>query len=98
MNFFMEGGTLVQNCGDSDVGKVVIELAKERNLQTISIIADKPGNPETIEELKALGGDVVVPESYTKTWYFISPLLLLSFELVGLDAAIFMPKRYRKTR
>eukprot|EP00268_Persea_americana_P062438 TRINITY_DN80056_c0_g1_i1.p1 TRINITY_DN80056_c0_g1~~TRINITY_DN80056_c0_g1_i1.p1 ORF type:complete len:179 (-),score=28.13 TRINITY_DN80056_c0_g1_i1:339-875(-) len=63
------GGTLVQNCGDSDVGKVVIELAKERNLQTISIIADKPGNPETIEELKALGGDVVVPESYTKTWY-----------------------------
>lgn len=79
--FSAEGGTLVQNCGDSDVGKVVIELAKERNLQTISIIADKPGNPETIEELKALGGDIVVPESYTRTWYFISPLLLLSFLL-----------------
>ncbi|KAL0925047.1 hypothetical protein M5K25_003353 [Dendrobium thyrsiflorum] len=63
------GGTLVHNCGDSDVGKVVIQLAKERKLQTISIIEDKPGNPETIEELKALGGDIVVPESYTKTWY-----------------------------
>lgn len=63
------GGTLVQNCGDSDIGKIVIELAKERKIQTISIIADKPGNPETIEELKALGGDIVVPESYTKTWY-----------------------------
>ncbi|OVA19875.1 Alcohol dehydrogenase superfamily [Macleaya cordata] len=63
------GATLVQNCGDSEVGKTVIELAKERKLQTISIIEDKPGNPETIEALKALGGDIVVPESYTKTWY-----------------------------
>ncbi|KAG1342875.1 enoyl-[acyl-carrier-protein] reductase, mitochondrial [Cocos nucifera] len=64
-----QGQTLVQNCGDTDVGKIVIELAKERKLQTISIIDDKPGTPETIEELKALGGDLVVPESYTKTWY-----------------------------
>lgn len=63
------GGTLVHNYGDSEVGKVVIQLAKERKLNTISIIEDKPGNPETIEELKSLGGDIVVPESYTKTWY-----------------------------
>ncbi|KAG0462997.1 hypothetical protein HPP92_021473 [Vanilla planifolia] len=63
------GGTLIHNCGDSDAGKAVIELAKERQIKTISIIEDKPGNPETIEELKALGGDIVVPESYTKTWY-----------------------------
>ncbi|XP_072960607.1 uncharacterized protein [Typha angustifolia] len=64
-----QGQTLVQNCGDSDIGKLVVELAKERKLQTISIIEDKPGTPEIIEELKALGGDIVVPESYTKTWY-----------------------------
>ncbi|KAA8529609.1 hypothetical protein F0562_034291 [Nyssa sinensis] len=63
------GGALVHNCGDSEIGKVVIQLAKERKLQTISIIEDKPGTPDTIEELKALGGDIVVPESYTKTWY-----------------------------
>ncbi|KAK1302684.1 hypothetical protein QJS10_CPB12g00088 [Acorus calamus] len=44
------------------------DAAKERKLQTISIINDKARNPETIEELKALGGDIVVPESYTKTW------------------------------
>lgn len=62
------GATLVQNCGDSEIGKVVIQLAKERKLQTLSIIDDKPGNPDTIEELKALGADIVVPESYTKTW------------------------------
>jgi NADPH:quinone reductase-like Zn-dependent oxidoreductase len=67
------GATLVQNCGDSDIGKVVVQVAKERNLQTISIIEDKPGSPDIIEELKALGGDIVVPESYTKTWYFLFP-------------------------
>lgn len=38
----------MQNCGDSDAGKAVIELAMERKVQTISIIEDKPGNPETI--------------------------------------------------
>ncbi|OAY62834.1 Trans-2-enoyl-CoA reductase, mitochondrial [Ananas comosus] len=64
-----QGQTLVQNCGDSDIGKIVVELAKERKLQTISIVGDKPGTPDIIEELKALGGDIVVPESYTKTWY-----------------------------
>ncbi|XP_059442934.1 enoyl-[acyl-carrier-protein] reductase 1, mitochondrial-like [Corylus avellana] len=63
------GATLVQNCGDSDIGKVVVQVAKERNLQTVSIFEDKPGSPDIIEELKALGGDIVVPESYTKTWY-----------------------------
>lgn len=68
---------MVQNCGDRDVGKIVIELAKERKLQTISIIDDKPGTPETIEELKALGGDIVVPESYTKTWYVFDSSFLI---------------------
>ncbi|RVW52931.1 hypothetical protein CK203_072720 [Vitis vinifera] len=63
------GATLVQNCGDSEIGKVVIQLAKERKLQTLSIIDDKPGSADTIEELKALGADIVVPESYTKTWF-----------------------------
>ncbi|KAJ9677811.1 hypothetical protein PVL29_022662 [Vitis rotundifolia] len=63
------GATLVQNCGDSEIGKAVIQLAKERKLQTLSIIDDKPGSADTIEELKALGADIVVPESYTKTWY-----------------------------
>lgn len=58
----------MQNCGDSEIGRIVIELAKERKLQTLSIIEDKPGSPDIIEELKALGGDIVVPESYTKTW------------------------------
>ncbi|TKY55228.1 Trans-2-enoyl-CoA reductase [Spatholobus suberectus] len=62
--------TLVQTCGDSEIGRIVIQDAKERKYKTISIIDDKPGTPDIIEELKALGGDIVVPESYTKTcWY-----------------------------
>ncbi|XP_042500038.1 enoyl-[acyl-carrier-protein] reductase, mitochondrial-like [Macadamia integrifolia] len=79
------GATLVQNCGDSEIGKVLIQVAKERKFQTISIIEDKPGTPEIIEELKALGGDIVVPESYTKTWYMkrlageLSPAAGLNF-------------------
>ncbi|KAF5192934.1 trans-2-enoyl-CoA reductase, mitochondrial-like [Thalictrum thalictroides] len=74
------GGALVQNCGDSEVGKIVIELAKERKVQTISIIDDKPGASDIIEELKDLGGDIVVPESYTKTWGGRGPtVLLISF-------------------
>ncbi|KAK1268519.1 hypothetical protein QJS04_geneDACA005081 [Acorus gramineus] len=79
------GGTLLQNYGDSDIGRAVIEAGKERKLQTISIVEDKPGNPETIEELKALGGDIVVLESYTKTWYMkrlvseLSPTAGLNF-------------------
>lgn len=47
------GATLVQNCGDSDIGKVVVQVAKERNLQAISIIEDKPGSPDIIEELQS---------------------------------------------
>nr|KYP70253.1 hypothetical protein KK1_009464 [Cajanus cajan] len=63
------GATLVQNCADNEIGRIVIQTAKERKYKTISIIDDKPGTPEIIEQLKALGGDIVVPESYTKTWY-----------------------------
>lgn len=71
VKFCQIGATLVQDCGDSEIGRVVIQAAKERKYKTISIIDDKPVTLDIIEELKALGGDIVVPESYTKTWYFI---------------------------
>ncbi|KAG5056729.1 hypothetical protein JHK86_011725 [Glycine max] len=64
--------TLVQDCGDSEIGRVVIQAAKERKYKTISIIDDKPVTLDIIEELKALGGDIV-PESHTKTWYGRGP-------------------------
>ncbi|KAH9315187.1 hypothetical protein KI387_023814, partial [Taxus chinensis] len=60
---------LVQNEGDSDISKAIIELANERGITTISIVADKPGNSQIIEDLKELGGDIVVTEGYASTWY-----------------------------
>ncbi|KAK1291478.1 hypothetical protein QJS10_CPB17g00599 [Acorus calamus] len=33
----LRGGILVQNCGDSDIERAVIEAAKERKLQTNNI-------------------------------------------------------------
>lgn len=69
--FCQIGATLVQNCGDSEIGRIVIRAAKEKKYKTISIIDGNPGTPDIIEELKALGGDIVLPESYTKTWVFV---------------------------
>ncbi|KAG4932660.1 hypothetical protein JHK87_046662 [Glycine soja] len=54
--------TLVRNYGDSEIERVVIQAAKERKYKTISIIDDKARSPDIIEELKSLGGDIVVPE------------------------------------
>lgn len=72
VKFCQIGATLVQDCGDSEIGRVVIQAAKERKYKTISIIDDKPVTLDIIEELKALGGDIV-PESHTKTWYGRGP-------------------------
>lgn len=45
INFCKIGATLVQNCGDSEIGRIVIQAAKERKYKTISIIDDKSGTP-----------------------------------------------------
>lgn len=62
------GDVLVQNEADSEIGKAVILKAKERGVTTLNIIADKPGAATIVEELKEIGGDIVVTESYTNTW------------------------------
>lgn len=59
---------MIQNDADSEVGKEVIKLAKDKGLKTVNVIADKPGTAEIIENLKALGGDIVFTEAYTRTW------------------------------
>jgi len=79
------GQALVQNEGDSDIGKAIIQLAKEHGITTINIIADKPGSSQLIEALKELGGDIVVTEGYTRTWYMkrlvaeVKPIAGLNF-------------------
>ena len=50
------GDWVVQNAANSGVGRAVIALAKARGLGTINLVR----RPELIDELKALGGDLVI--------------------------------------
>lgn len=50
-----EGGWIVQNAGNSGVGRAVIQLARHFGLKTASFVR----RPELIDELQALGGDAV---------------------------------------
>src|SRR5271156_2830626 len=50
------GDWVVQNAANSGVGRAVIALAKARGFKTINLVR----RAELIDELKALGGDVVI--------------------------------------
>ena len=51
-----EGDVVVQNAGNSNVGRCLIQLAKRRGLRTISTVR----RPELVPELEDLGGDHVL--------------------------------------
>lgn len=68
---------MVQNEADSDLGRAIIKSARERGVTTINILSNKPGASERMELLKSMGGDVVVTEAYTNTWYVHTLLALL---------------------
>src|ERR1700716_42199 len=53
------GEWVVQNAANSGVGRWVIALAKSRGLRTVNIVR----RPELVDELEAIGGDVVVVDS-----------------------------------
>src|SRR5260370_37216363 len=53
------GDWVVQNAANSGVGRWVIALAKARGLRTVNIVR----RPELVDELKAIGGAVVVVDS-----------------------------------
>jgi NADPH:quinone reductase-like Zn-dependent oxidoreductase len=52
------GSWVVQNAANSGVGRCVIAVAKELGLRTVNLVR----RPELIEELRALGADVVVTD------------------------------------
>ena len=52
------GDWVLQNAGNSGVGRSVIAIAKERGLRTVSLVR----RPELLDELVAAGGDVVLVE------------------------------------
>jgi NADPH:quinone reductase-like Zn-dependent oxidoreductase len=53
------GDWVVQNAANSGVGRWVIAFAKLRGLRTVNIVR----RPELVDELKVIGGDVVVVDS-----------------------------------
>lgn len=52
------GDWIVQNAANSAVGRCVIQIAKARGLKTLNVVR----RPELLDELRAVGGDVVVLE------------------------------------
>ena len=53
------GEWIVQNAANSGVGRAVIAFAKARGFKTINLVR----RPELIDELKALGGDLVIVDA-----------------------------------
>lgn len=53
-----KGDWVLQTAGNSGVGRAVIGIAKQMGIRTVNVVR----RPELVDELKALGGDVVVVE------------------------------------
>ncbi|GLS20253.1 trans-2-enoyl-CoA reductase [Labrys miyagiensis] len=53
------GDWVVQNAANSGVGRAVIAFAKARGFKTVNLVR----RPELIDELKALGGDLVITDT-----------------------------------
>jgi trans-2-enoyl-CoA reductase len=52
----MSGDWLIQNAANSGAGECVIQIARERGYKTVNVVR----RPELVEELRSLGGDVVL--------------------------------------
>eukprot|EP00898_Chlorokybus_atmophyticus_P003470 jgi/Chlat1/4123/Chrsp269S03957 len=59
------GDVVLQNGANSAVGQAVIQIAKDKGVKTINIVRERPNLADTVEWLKALGGDVVVTDKYS---------------------------------
>lgn len=83
------GDTIVQTGGTSSVGRYITQLAKQRELNIINLIRDRPNREETEAELRDLGAAAVVTpqelKGLLKGWKHGSPRLAL--DCVGGDAA-----------
>ena len=82
------GGWIVQNAGTSAVGRCVIQLARDLGIRTLSLVR----RPEVVEELKQLGGDVVLLDDEAGLVAAKAALggatAALAFNAVGGDSAL----------
>ncbi len=82
------GGWIVQNAGNSAVGRCVIQLARDLGIRSLSLVR----RPEVVEELKQLGGDVVLLDDEAGLVAAKATLggatAALAFNAVGGDSAL----------
>jgi len=92
-----QGDTIIQNAGNSAVGRCVIQLARDLGIQTISFVR----RPELIDELTALGGDHVFLDDESGLAAAKSVLgganAALAFNAVGGDSALRIMKLLRES-
>ncbi len=82
------GEWIVQNAGNSAVGRCVIQLARELGIRTLSLVR----RPELIDELTQLGGDLVLLDEEASLAAAKTALggakAALAFNAVGGDSAL----------
>jgi mitochondrial enoyl-[acyl-carrier protein] reductase / trans-2-enoyl-CoA reductase len=87
-----QGGWIVQNAGNSAVGRCVIQLARDLGVRTLSFVR----RPELFDELKALGADEVLTDD--EEGYAAAKEILgtsgakLAFNAVGGESALRLMK------
>lgn len=91
-----KGEWIVQNAGNSAVGRCVIQIARDLGIHTISFVR----RAELIDELRALGGDHVFPDDEAGLAAAKSALgganAVLAFNAVGGDSALRVMKLLRE--
>lgn len=60
------GDLVVQNGGNSNVGRAVIQLCKAWGVRTVSVVRNRPNIDELIKDLKSIGADEVFIEEDMK--------------------------------
>ncbi len=91
------GAWIVQNVGNSAVGRCVIQLARDLGIRTISFVR----RPELMAELRALGADHVFLDDDTGLTSALEVLgganAALAFNAVGGDSALRLMKLLRES-
>jgi NADPH:quinone reductase-like Zn-dependent oxidoreductase len=86
------GDWVVQNAGNSAVGRCVIQLARECGVRTVSLVR----RADLVDELRELGGDVVLPDGDEAVAQALEHLgganARLAFNAVGGESALRLMK------
>ncbi|GAB4818504.1 hypothetical protein N2152v2_005550 [Parachlorella kessleri] len=88
------GDTVIQNGANSAVGKVIIQVARSRGINTINVIRDRPDRVEVEGELKELGATLVTTPAELKRDLAGSGLTAprLALDCVAGEAALAIAK------